>query len=83
MYGVPLHSESTVEARVEKQPQELELLSSGGLVAAQGFPERVRPGQLPLEELMHQLAEQQQPDCLLHSLGRTDDWQMVLDGRVP
>lgn len=87
MEQVPLQSELPVEAQrqaqVGKQPQELGLLSPGRLVAARGFPEGVRPGQLALGELMLQLAEQQQPDCFHHSLGRTDDWQMVLDGRAP
>lgn len=80
---VSLESELTGEAQVAKHPRELGLLSSGGLVAAQGFPEGVRPGQLALEELMFQQAEQQRPDCFHHSLGWTDEWQMVLDGRVP
>lgn len=81
---VPLQLQWTVEAQgqaqVGRQLWELGLLV---LVAAQGFPDGVRPGQVALEELMLQLAEQQQPDCCRHFLERTARWQMVLDGRVP
>ena len=51
--------EAQRQAQVGKRPREPGLPSSAAVVAAEG----VRPGQLALEEMMLQLAEQQQPDC--------------------